>query len=119
LQRQGPDVSHAALTPDRVVLTPDGSLVVVEHVLGSALEALQLPSTRLWSEFGIMAPPANFIPAPLDARTDVVQLALLALSVLLGRRITPADYPRDLQLLLDEFAETAGRRSPALVPPLR
>jgi hypothetical protein len=119
LQRQGLNVTHAALTPDRVVLTPDGSLVMLEHVLGSALDALRLPALRLWGEFGILAPPTNFDPAPLDARTDVVQLGLLALSVLLGRRITPADYPQNLRLLLDEFAETASRRSPALVPPLR
>src|SRR5262249_57023013 len=55
----------------------------------------------------------------LDRRTDIVQLGLVALSVLLGRRVTPDEYPRKLDALLDEFAETSGRRSPTLVGPLR
>jgi hypothetical protein len=39
--------------------------------------------------------------------------------VLLGRRVTPDEYPKDLDRLLDEFAETSGKRSPTLVGPLR
>src|SRR6478672_5640698 len=35
---QGEGVAHGALTADRIVLTPDRSLVIIEHVLGAALD---------------------------------------------------------------------------------
>ena len=116
---QGEDVAHGALTADRIVLTPDRRLVIVEHVLGEALDERGFSPERLWLEVGIIATP-NVADAPrLDKRGDIVQLGLVALSVLLGRRITPDDYPNNLEKLLDEFAETSGKRSPALVGPLR
>ena len=116
---QGEDVAHGAVTADRIVLTPDRRLVIVEHVLGEALDERRFSPERLWLEVGIIATP-NVADAPrLDKRGDIVQLGLVALSVLLGRRITPDDYPNNLEKLLDEFAETSGRRSPALVAPLR
>jgi hypothetical protein len=116
---QGEEVAHGALTADRIVLTPDRRLVIIEHVLGEALDERGFSPERLWLEVGIIATP-NVADAPrLDKRGDIVQLGLVALSVLLGRRITPEDYPNNLEKLLDEFAETSGRRSPALVGPLR
>jgi hypothetical protein len=116
---QGDNVFHGALTADRIVLTPDRRLVIVEHVLGAALDERRLSQDRLWLDVGVVAVP-TFDDAPrLDNRTDIVQLGLVALSVLLGRRVTPGEYPRNLDALLDEFAETSGKRSPTLVAPLR
>ena len=54
-----------------------------------------------------------------ECRLDIVQLGLITLSVLLGRRLTPDDYPADLETLLDEVEESAGRRSPAPLEPAR
>jgi hypothetical protein len=48
-----------------------------------------------------------------------VQLGLIVLSLCLGRRVTPADYPAKLELLLDEFTDIVGRRSPKIAGPLR
>ena len=119
LQAQGHAIAHGALTADRVVLTPDRRVVIIEHVLGSAIESLQLSPASLWAEVGIVsAAPAETI-APLDAHADVVQIGLVSLSILLGRRITPTEYPARLPQLLDEFSEIAARRSPTLVGPLR
>ncbi len=39
--QQVDDIAHAALTPDRLILAPNGRLVVVEHVLGAALDRLR------------------------------------------------------------------------------
>src|SRR5262245_47812522 len=115
----GDDIAHGALTADRIVLTPDRRLVIVEHVLGAALDERRFSQDRLWLDIGVIGLP-TFDDAPrLDRRTDIMQLALVALSVLLGRRITPEEYPRNLDGLLDEFAETSGKRSPTLVGPLR
>jgi hypothetical protein len=92
--------------------------MITEHVIGGAMERLRLTAARLWEDFGVIAPESRDGVAVLDQRSDVVQLAWIVLSVLLGRRITPAEYPYAAELL-DEFARTSGRRSPALVPSLR
>src|SRR5262245_27555140 len=31
LQRRGDDIAHSGLTPERIVITPDGRLMIVEH----------------------------------------------------------------------------------------
>jgi hypothetical protein len=116
---QGEGVAHGALTADRIVLTPDRRLVIVEHVLGAALDERRFSPDRLWRDVGIITLRTVDDVARLDKRGDIVQLALAALSVLLGRRITPDDYPKNLDLLLDEFARTSGKRSPTLAGPLR
>jgi PEGA domain-containing protein len=119
LHSQGTGVAHGALSPERIVLTSSGRLVIVEHVLGAALERLQWSAARLWSDLGLIAPsPVKGHPR-VDVRADVVQLGLVALSILLGRRVTPEEYPQRLALLLDEFTQTAERRAPRLVPQLR
>ena len=117
LQRRGGG-PHGVLTADRIVLTPEGSPVIVDHALGSALEQLYLPSARLWSDFGLIAPSTTGL-GQFDARSDIVQLGLIVLSLCLGRRVTPADYPAKLELLLDEFTDIVGRRSPKIAGPLR
>jgi hypothetical protein len=116
---QGDDVAHGALTADRIVLTPDRRLVMVEHVLGAALDERRFSPERLWREIGIIGVPTVEDAPRLDKRGDIVQLGLVALSVLLGRRVTPDEYPKNLERLLDEFADTSGKRSPTLVGPLR
>jgi hypothetical protein len=115
LHRAGDGVTHGALSADRIVVTRDGRLVVVEHVLGSALENLGLSRNRL-IELGLPVP-AGSDPVRLDARTDMAQLGFIALSLLLGRRLSAADYPDQVPALLDEFAQVAG--SPAVAAKLR
>jgi len=108
LQEQGGDVAHGALTADRIMVARDGRLIIREHVIGSALARLRLPAGRLWTDLGIMAWPTHLAVPTLDRRTDVVQLALVALSLMLGRRVGPADYPRRIDDLLDRISETTG-----------
>lgn len=115
LHQQGDDIAHGALTPDRIVVTPEGQLVLVEHVLGSALESLSLPADRLRSDLGIVVP-YHLDAMALDRRTDVVQLAFVALSLLLGRRLDPTDYPNRIDQLLELAAAGANgfRAAPRL-----
>ena len=109
LQQAGPGIVHGALTVDRIVVAREGRLVVVEQVLGSALAILKLPAARLRSDLGL-AVPNGADPIALDARLDVIQLGFIALSLLLGRRLVPSDYPANVNSLLDEFtkADSAG-----------
>lgn len=119
LHRQGSGIAHGGLSPDRVILTPDGRVVIVEHVLGAALDRLRLPIGRLWQVLGIVAVGDSAGRALLDQRTDVVQVAWLSLSLLLGRRIAPPDYPHRVDTLLDEFEAASRDRAPTLVSALR
>ncbi len=115
LHRSGEDVAHGALSAERIIVTRDGRLVVVEHVLGSALEALLVSRTKM-IELGLVAPAATG-PVQLSARTDFAQLGFIALALLLGRKLDPADYPDRVPALLDEFSKSAG--SPILAAKLR
>jgi hypothetical protein len=103
LQRHATGIAHGALTADRILLNADGRLVIREHMVGSALESLELPSARLWSEFGVLVPPTATVAATLDDRCDVVQLALVAVSLMAGRRIAYDEYPDALHGVLDEI----------------
>ena len=118
LHQQGQGIAHAGLSPDRVILTPKGRLVIVEHVLGAALDRLQHPVHRLWETLGLVALEGGG-RARLDQRTDVVQVAWIALSLLLGRRIPPLEFPHSVDMLLDEFVGAHRWRSAALVSALR
>jgi PEGA domain len=119
LERHGDGIAHAALTPDRIMVTPDGHLMVVEHVLGAALTCTRLTPSRLWLDYGLLAPGNADGTARLDCRTDMIQLGWIVLSALVGRRITSAEYPHRVGALLDEFVRAAGSRSTALVAALR
>src|SRR5262245_30257930 len=78
LQSKGDGITHGALTPDRVVVSTGGHICVVEHVLGLALRQLNLSTSQLWREFGLVTAPAPDGEVCLDARTDVYQLGVLA-----------------------------------------
>jgi hypothetical protein len=106
LQLASEGVSHGALSAERIVVTRDGRLVVVEHVLGSAIEALNLPRQRL-IDLGLVVPEGSG-PISLGPRSDMIQLGFIALSLLLGRKLEPADYPDQVPALLDEFTKSSG-----------
>jgi hypothetical protein len=110
LQQCGPGVVHGVLTLDRVVGTRDGRLVLVEHVLGSAIQSLHLPTAVLRTKLGL-ALPSGSDTVELDARTDIIQLGFVALQLLMGRRIDPADYPSRIGAVLDESANAEGGAS--------
>ena len=56
IEKAGPGMCHGAISADRIVVTRDGRLVVVEHVLGSAVNALKLSRQEL-SDLGLIVPP--------------------------------------------------------------
>lgn len=112
LHRHAPGVAHGALTADRIVVTAEGRLVILEHVLGSAVERLHLSQAELWLRFGIPTAPSEGPVAALDSATDVFQLALVVLSVLLGRNVATHEYPHRLGELVGELQQTSDRELP-------
>ena len=114
LHKSGDKVAHGLITPDRIIVTRDGRLMIVEHALGSAIESLKLSRSKL-HEIGIAVPVGEHIH--LDPRTDMAQLGYLALSLLLGRPLDPAEFPVSVPTLLDEFV--MGSNSPMLSAKMR
>lgn len=92
LHESAPDIAHGALSPERIVVTSGARLVVVEHVLGSALEQLRYSHDRYWKELEV-ALPRSAGAARFDHRADVMQMGLVALALILGRRIAEDELP--------------------------
>jgi hypothetical protein len=112
LQRLGPGMAHGALTVDRISLNADGRLMIREHMVGAALESLEWPAAKFWSELGVLVPrtPAA---VKIDERTDIAQLALIVLSLMAGRRIGPDEYPDKTNELLDDLTLRTHWQNPA------
>jgi hypothetical protein len=114
LHRHSREFSHGALGPERVVVRPDGHPVIVEHVLAPAIGRLQMSRSALWAQFRIPSP-AVAGAARLDQMTDIMQLGMVGLALLLGRPIRKEDFPQKLQDLL---AEAAAPGAPGPQPAL-
>jgi hypothetical protein len=102
-----PDVVHGALAPDRLMVTPDGRLVIVEYVLGSAIEQLRYSRQQYWEELGVPLP-ATFKFA-INARADVLQVGAVALALLLGRRLKASDRLHEIPADLRDSLPTSLR----------
>jgi hypothetical protein len=86
------EVCHGAIAPERIVITPDARLVLVEHVLGGSLSSLQYSRDRYWKELRVALPPAAGAPH-FDRRADVTQIGAIALALITGRPLGDRDYP--------------------------
>lgn len=118
LHQNARDVSHGALSPERVVVTGSARAVLTEYVLGAATERLQYNRRRLWTDLRV-AIPADGQRSGLDHRADVLQLGLIALALVLGRPLGDEDLGA-LPALLASATENSsyGKRVP-ISDPLR
>ena len=101
------------------MITPTGRLVVTEHVLGSALPFVpSISPQRAWRELRLAVPADE--PRPFGQRSDILQVGLCAVALLLSRPLRLDDYPQRLRALLDRATESklTGERRP-LRQPLR
>jgi len=118
LQQHSAGISHGVLSPDRVMVSPEGRLTIVEHVVGPAIDTLDLSPAQLAS-IGIALPPvAGGAEACGGVATDWYQLGLVAVSVLIGRPVAPSDLPQ-LETLLDRLSDSAGPDSTPVSPFMR
>ena len=99
LQEAASEVSNGAIAPERLVITPAGRLIVVEYVLGAALEQLAYSRARYWRELAVALPGSVGSPQ-FDARADVTQIGAVALALILGRPLTTDEYPEQLPDLI-------------------
>ena len=91
-----------ALAPERIIITPNARLVVVDHMLGASVERLGYSHDRYWKELRIPLPTAA--QPTFDFRADVMQIGMVALALILGRPLDSDDYPDQVAAL----AEGAG-----------
>ena len=108
LHENARDVAHGLIASERLIVTPRARVIVVEHVLGSAVEQLQFTRESLWRELRAAAPFSVGAPR-FDHRADVIGLGLVALALVLGRPIAADEYPQKLGALLNSArARAAG-----------
>ena len=100
LHDAAPDSCHGAIAPERIVVTPDGRLVLTEYVLGPALEELRFSQERYWRELGIALPHTFGLPR-FDLFADVTQIGAVALAIILGRRLRVEEYPAKIGDVVD------------------
>ena len=113
------DIAHGAIGPERLVVTPQARLVIVEYVLGAALERLRFSHARYWKDLRIALPRSAGL-AHFDHRADVTQIGVVALSLILGRPLRDDEYPSRLrELVASAWAISAGGDAEPLTPGLR
>jgi len=107
-------VAHGAIGPERLIVTPQGHVLIVEHVIGAALEQLKYSRERYWKELRIAVPMSVGLPR-FDKRADLTQLGVVALSLVLGRPIREDEYPASVE---DLVASARARRADGSREPL-
>jgi hypothetical protein len=117
LHQNARDVSHGAIGPERVVITPNARVVIVEYVLGAAVEQLGYNRERLWKELRVAAPSAAGAPR-INHRTDVMQLGMVALALVVGRPLEDDDLRYVGDLVASATESSSGSREP-ISDPLR
>jgi len=119
LHENARDAAHGLVAPERLIITPQGRLVIAEHVCGAAVEQMQYGRERLWHEFRVAMPPSAGIPR-FDQRGDVTGVGVVALSLVLGRPLRDDEFPRHAAELLNDARErTALGEEQPLAAPLR
>jgi hypothetical protein len=115
LHQNARDVSHGAIAPERIVVTPNARVVIVEYVLGAAVEQLGYNRERLWKELRVAAP-SSAGATRINHRTDVMQLGMVALALIVGRPLEDDDFRYVGDLVTAATESSSGRREPISEP---
>jgi len=103
--RHNRDAAIGVLAPERLIVTPQGRLVIAEHAFGPAIEKLNLGRDRLWRDYRVSMAPSAGLPRA-NPRADAHGIGVIALSLLLGRVLSEAEYPNQLAELLASANES-------------
>lgn len=110
--RHNRETAIGALAPERLIVTPQGRLVIAEHAFGPALEKLNFGRERLWRDFRVTMAPSAGLPRA-NPRADAHAIGVVALSLLLGRSLAEDEYPTQLSALVDSAVEyRSGETAP-------
>ena len=110
---------HGAIAPERLFVAPDGQLVIAEYALGAAIEQLKYSRERYWKELRV-ALPMDAGPSRFDERADLMQIGMVALSLILARPLRDDEYPGRLEDLIGSASARRTGDTPHPLPlPLR
>jgi hypothetical protein len=82
--RHQKDAAIGVIGPERLILTPQGRLVVAEYVLAPGLEHLQYSREKLWRDLRVAVPFVH-TQSRVSPTADVVGIGIVALSLVMGR----------------------------------
>jgi hypothetical protein len=116
--RHNRDAAIGTLGPERLIVTPQGRVVIAEHAFGPALEKLNFGRERLWREFRVCMAPSAGLPRA-NPRADAHAIGVVALSLVLGRGLTEDEYPNALPGLLAAATESRDGAVAPLSTPLK
>jgi hypothetical protein len=95
------------LGPERLFVVPPARVVIAEAAFGNAIDQLQLSRADAWQRYQLAMPPTDG-PVTSTARGDATALGVVALSMLIGRRLTSSEFPDALPALLSSARERHG-----------
>jgi hypothetical protein len=99
------DAAIGTIGPERLILTPQGRLVVAEYALAPGLETLHYSRDRLWRDLRV-ALPTSASPSRMPPSADVVGMGVVALSLLHARPLTEEEFLFSLADLVATAHET-------------
>jgi membrane protein involved in colicin uptake len=103
-------LTHGAIAPGRIMITPAGQIVLVDAIYAEALERLQLTRRRLWAELRLAFPSTAGAPR-FDKAADLTHAAMTAAALIVGRPLRDDEYPDGLAMLRREIVEIASIRA--------
>ena len=109
LHRHNGDLSHGALSPERIVLA-DGKVRITDYVLGPALEQLRYSPERYWKELRV-AVPSSAGAVRLDRRVDVAQVGMIAVALFASRPLRESEHAGGLSEVLASLSLAQPLRS--------
>jgi hypothetical protein len=109
------DAAIGTISPERLILTPQGRLVVAEYVLAPGVQTMQLSREALWREVRVTLP-HEASPTRIPPSADVVGIGVTALSLVVGRVLKNDEFLHSLHDLLDAATEHHGGDSRKLSP---
>src|SRR5207244_11931841 len=88
---------------------------------GAGIDELHYSRDRYWSELRIAMPPSPTGSMPrFDQRTDVTQVGIVSLSLILGRLLTDEEYPTQIaDVLSSAWANSSTGELEPMPPGLR
>jgi PEGA domain len=114
--RHNREAAIGALAVERLIVTPQGRLVIAEHAFGPALEKLNLGRDKLWRQLRVAMPQSAGLPRS-NQRSDAHAVGVVAVSLLLGRPLALEEFPARLQSLVETAQEFRdGQPKPLSAP---
>ena len=106
----GAGFAHGTIAPSRTVLTPAGQVVLLDAIYGEALSLLRFSRKKLWLDFGVALPASAGAPR-LDAMTDVSQVVLAGVMLIVGRPLYQDEFPDALPRIIADVVDISQIRA--------